>query len=167
MKRAQMKTLERLGTVELIQDAITHRGGYWMWMVADRFPLDGLDIQDTPSFITYGVSNGVHTLSVGERFPLELIHMIALESSLIDLLSLASSSRVLRSMLLGSEASRNSLATAWIAKNALWYAPATSGPEPHGSMRNRARIWKVAEQIEEIERQNGIYDWLSNIPCYW
>lgn len=171
------RTIERLGNVELIQDAITQRGGYWMWMVANRFPLDSLATQDTPSFITHGVSNNDHTLSMVERLPLELIYMIALESSLTSLLSLTSSSRVLRSMLLGSESSRNSLAAAWVVKNAPWYVPATSGLEAQyemhkirdpwaylqryfasSSMRNRARIWKVAEQIEETARQIGLCD---------
>ncbi|EIW78963.1 hypothetical protein CONPUDRAFT_83342 [Coniophora puteana RWD-64-598 SS2] len=175
LKYSELRYLEELGDVEAIEDAIVHRGGYWMWMRPDRFPLDDVATQCAPSFVTHGVSKSNHTLSVLERLPLELLHIIAHRCSLTSLLSLASASRIIRFLLLGSETSRNSLAAAWITKNAPWFSPVTSGLEPRyemnkvrdawvylqrccasGSMRNRARIWKLAEQIEEVATRSGL-----------
>jgi len=140
-----------------------------------RFPLDDVATQYAPSFVTHRVSKSNHNLSILERLPLELLHIIALQCSLASLLSLASASRIIRFLLLDSETSRNSLAAAWITKNSLWFTPTTPSIEPcyemkkvrdgwaylqrccaSGSMRNRARIWKVAEQIEKLAARSGL-----------
>jgi hypothetical protein len=66
---------------------------------------------------------------------------------------------------------RNALARSWIVKNAPWYFPnegCSLGAKDtvgwdylkrcfeSGSMRNRKRIWKVAEQIEQMADAIGI-----------
>jgi len=175
MKCRKVKELEKLGDVQKIKDAIAQWGGYWMWMRADRFPLDVVDKQSAPSFASPGVPSISPNASAIERLPLEIAHVIVLSGPLTSLLVLASASRTMRSILLGSEANCNTLATAWITRNAPWFAPATSDLEPHyemhkardawaylqgccasPSMRNRARIWKVAERIENIAEQSDI-----------
>jgi len=175
MRCTEVKALERLGDVQAIKDAIAHCGGYWMWMRADRFPLDAVCEQSAPSFTSLDVSPSSSNTSAIAKLPLELLHIIARECSLASLLSLASTSRTMRSMLLGSEPNRNALTTAWILWSAPCFAPASSVVEPRyemdkvqdawaylqrcrtsASMRNRARIWKIAEQIEAVAEQSGV-----------
>ncbi|EIW80455.1 hypothetical protein CONPUDRAFT_137655 [Coniophora puteana RWD-64-598 SS2] len=175
MRCKEVKALEGLGDVQMIKDAIVHRGGYWMWMRADRFPLDVVCDQSALSFTSLDVPLSSSNTPAIAKLPLELLHIIARECSLTSLLSLASTSRTTRSMLMGSEPNRNALATAWIMWSAPWFAPATSDTEPryemdkvqdawaylqrcraNASMRNRARIWKIAEQIEVVAEQSGV-----------
>ena len=66
---------------------------------------------------------------------------------------------------------RDTLARSWIAKNAPWYIPdeiPDSGANDviswaylkgclgSGSMRNRRRIWRIAEQLEQMADGIGI-----------
>jgi hypothetical protein len=105
-----------------------------------------------------------------EQLPFELIYQIVHELPLQSLLSFVSTSRNLRANLLGIESDRNALAHSWIVKSAPWYFPddgslvvkGTLGWEylkrcfQSGSMRNRKRIWRVAEQLEKLSDAIGI-----------
>ncbi|EIW79002.1 hypothetical protein CONPUDRAFT_155687 [Coniophora puteana RWD-64-598 SS2] len=175
MKCREVKELEKFGDVQKIKDGIAQRGGYWMWMRADRFPLGNIGEGSIPSFASPNVPPTSANASAVEKLPLELLHMIVLLGPLTSLLSLASTSRSMRSILFGSEDNCNTLAIAWITHNAPWFVPPTSDMESQDemhkiqhawtylqrcctspSMRNRARIWKVAERIEDVAVQSGV-----------
>jgi hypothetical protein len=104
-----------------------------------------------------------------ELLPFELIYRIIHDLPLSSLLSFLSTSRNLRSSLIGLPTDRDALARSWIITNAPWYYPDEgSSPEgvvgweylqrciDSGSMRNRRRIWRVAEQLERLAVEIGI-----------
>jgi len=106
-----------------------------------------------------------------ELLPFELVSQIANYLPLPSLLSLVSASRHLRFKFVGLPSDRDALARSWIANNAPWYLPRENlclgadnvvGWEylkrclESGSMRNRQRIWKVAEQLEKKANEIGI-----------
>ncbi|EIW78958.1 hypothetical protein CONPUDRAFT_138222 [Coniophora puteana RWD-64-598 SS2] len=174
---AQVVALEELGDLDVIKEAIVCQGGLWVWMGPDRFPLDG-----TPGdgLILPALSESPlpkDNISTVEKLPFELLCAIVAEGSLSSFLSLASTSRTMHALLLGSESDRNAVAFAWIFKNAPWYIPIDSSDEENprfemrkvsgmwaylrrcrssASMRNRERIWRAAEQIEEFAKKCGV-----------
>ena len=128
-----------------------------------------------------------------ERLPHELLVIIGVQIPLHTFLSLASTSRTLRSKSIRDEADRDMIARAWIQRDAPWYMPLPLHPSlkqewvnpkhreatdsdydvpvdamavigwgylrrclESGSMRNRKRIWAVAEQIERRADELGV-----------
>jgi hypothetical protein len=105
------------------------------------------------------------SLSSIEQLPIELLIQITSYLPLTNLLIFTTTSRHLRSKLLGSPSDRNALAHAWIECSAPWYILTSDDSAQtlerevvvgwaylrrcveSGSMRNRRRIWKVVEQL--------------------
>jgi len=169
----EIVTLEELGDVGSIKSTIVHRGGFWMWMRPDNFPLKAKSEPLSPSLTSPPATPGFSAgpTSALENLPFELLRMIALEGPLSSLLSLTLTSRTLRSKYFHSEEGRNNIARMWIQRQAPWYIPATTDAEAQfeldglrnvgawgylqrcyasASMRNRRRIWQVAERIEQL-----------------
>ncbi|EIW78987.1 hypothetical protein CONPUDRAFT_166830 [Coniophora puteana RWD-64-598 SS2] len=73
LKYRELRDLEELEMVkaieEAIEDAIVHRGGYWMWMRADRFPLVDASTQCAPAFVTQSVSKKITTCLFSKDSP--------------------------------------------------------------------------------------------------
>jgi len=173
MEEHEVIALEELGNVEAIRETIVHRGGFWMWMRPDRYPMDTPSAHD-PTLYSIGHSSSLllPNRPAIEKLPFELLCMIALEGPLPPMISLAATSRFMHSILLGSTADRNALAAAWLQTRAPWYIPSTSDAEGaqlemhkvhevgaweylrrchlSASMRNRRRVWQVAERIERL-----------------
>jgi len=171
MTPAEVAPLEELGDCKAIKEVMMHRGGLWMWMSPDRFPLETTPEEMTISLVSSGLSPPKDNLAPIEKLPFELLYAIVLEGPPSSLLSLASTSRSLYALILGSESDRNAIASAWIIKNAPWYIPVDCSDEEtprsdlrrtsdtwtylrrcreSASMRNRERIWRIVEQIEEL-----------------
>lgn len=118
-------------------------------------------------------------LSKIEQLPVKVLFQISTLLPLPSLLNFFSASRQLRYMHLGFEPDRDALALTWIQTTGVWYLPVPqdklSSDEgdavigwaylrrclQNGSMRNRRRIWRVVEQIEELADETGI---LNQIP---
>jgi F-box domain len=100
-----------------------------------------------------------------EQLPLELLIQITSYLPFTSLLFFSSTSRRLRSKLFRFSSDRDAVARAWVERSAPWYLP-YSGVSVEtlnskvvigwaylrrclesGSMKNRRRIWKVAEQL--------------------
>jgi hypothetical protein len=106
-----------------------------------------------------------------EQLPYELASQIAHELPLPSLLSTFSTSRWLRSKFLSLASDRDALACSWMVHNTPYYLP-DEGPGSgvdegvgwrylqrclcSGSMRNRKRIWQIAEQLELLADEVGI-----------
>jgi len=171
MTSTEAAASEELGDCEAIKEMMMHRGGLWMWMSPDRFPLEATPEEMTTSLVLLGLSSPKDNPAPIETLPFELLYAIILEGHLSSLLSLASASRSLYTLILGSERDRNAIALAWIVKNAPWYIPVDCSDEEtprsdlrrtsdtwtylrrcraSASMRNRERIWRIVEQIEEL-----------------
>jgi len=107
-----------------------------------------------------------------EHLPVELVVYIVSLLSLPSLVSFLSVSRCIRSKLIGSAADKDALACSWIGISAPWYqvvVPDGFAWEgsiiqkddvvmgwaylrrciDSGPMRNRKRIWGIAEQLEK------------------
>jgi hypothetical protein len=113
-------------------------------------------------------------LSIIEQLPVEILFQISALLPLPSLLNFLAASRQLRSMLLGFELGRDALARTWIRTTGLWYLPVpyekslSDGVDTvidwvylrrclrSGSTRNRRRIWRVVEQIEDMADKLGI-----------
>ena len=124
-------------------------------------------------------------LSRIEQLPVELLSCITCLLPLSTLLSFLTVSRSLWSNLIGSISDRDALARAWIHVSAPWYEVIV--PEDYlfeecikpddvlmgwaylrwcldsGPMRNRKRIWGIAEQLERKADQMGIWYLLISI----
>jgi hypothetical protein len=105
------------------------------------------------------------SLSSIEQLPIELLIQITSYLPLTTLLYFTSTSYHLRFKLLGFSSDRDAVAHAWIHCSAPWYRPTSynslgtlKSTEVVGwvylrrciesrSMRNRRRIWKIAEQL--------------------
>lgn len=136
---------------------------------AHRFPLKSTNSANEPIHIEPPSYDAAH--SALELLPFELISQIANYLPLPSLLSLVSACRQLRFELLGLPSDRDALARSWITENEPWYLPEEKsclcandvvGWEyikrclESGSMKNRKRIWKVAEQLEKMANGIGI-----------
>jgi len=131
------------------------------------FPFQDTDSENGPIHTEQPSNPSQSTI---EHLPFELTYQIVHELPLQSLLSFASTSRQVRANLLGIESDRNALAHSWIAKHAPWYFPDEGSLGTNntvgwkylkrcfesGSMRNRKRIWKVAEQLEQMSDMIGI-----------
>ena len=106
-----------------------------------------------------------------EQLPYEIISQIVHDLPLRSLLAVVSTSRQLRSNFLYRAPDRDMLAHSWIVKTAPWYLPDQGlgsrtndivGWEylkrclGNGSMKNRRRIWRIAEQLEQMADVLGI-----------
>jgi hypothetical protein len=121
-------------------------------------------ILEPPSILT--------PLSKIEDLPVEVVFQISTLLPLPSLLNFLSTSRQLRCMHLGLERDRDALAFTWIHTTGVWYLPQDKPSSDegdaiigwaylrrclqNGSMRNRRRIWGVAEQIEVLADETGI-----------
>jgi len=159
--------------IELVKNAVIHEGMFWVWMRPDRFPLEATSAGHLfiPSIVDFpSVTQAVSKI---EKLPFEVVSPIASQLPLPSLLSLLSTSRYLRFKFLGFESDRNALARTWIAANAPWYqVPNDKSPSEKdvpvigwtylrrcfesGSMRNRRRIWRIAEQVERMADELSI-----------
>ncbi|KAG8701666.1 hypothetical protein FRC09_005201 [Ceratobasidium sp. 395] len=158
--------LDYAGRAEDIAETIKTRG-YWMWMRPDRFPIG--THYASRSYLTVLSPVSAHPMSSGliATLPPEILHAIVLHLSPLDVLSLARANKAVYSALIGNTA----LAKAYMRSQTPWYLPygeaelkwwhANGGDEAIGweylrrchteshSMKNRKRIWKAAESIEE------------------
>lgn len=172
MSHEAFLSLAYLRNKRLIRDTIIHRGRYWIWMRPDRFPFEHDSKFSTPPSVLSAPFASISKTKL-ECLPFELISMIASHTPFPTLLVLAASSRSLRFQLLAFEVDRNTLAHTWMQRSAPWFCP-VSQHEPYkpspipdswqylarcfhsGSMRNRKRIWKIAEQIEDLADGCGV-----------
>jgi hypothetical protein len=135
-----------------------------------RLPTSDETLDDDRFFIPVVLNppSGLHSFSSIERFPFELLIKITSYLPLTNLLSITSTSRHLRSTLLGFSSDRDAVAHAWIKCSAPWYLPTSDNSvKPRkskgvigwlylrrclesGSMKNRRRISKVVEQLWKI-----------------
>ncbi|KAG8739114.1 hypothetical protein FRC11_000912, partial [Ceratobasidium sp. 423] len=169
-----------MGAAEDIAETLRKRG-FWMWMRPDRFPIEPAStpqptINITKAQLAESLSNG--TIS---KLPLEIVQCIARELDVRDVIVLATLNKVLYYYLLGNQEARDSLARAYIHRHARWCLPygeselkwwnERRGDDALGwdylrrcwseshSMRNRRRIWRAAESIEEecewLEKEFG------------
>jgi hypothetical protein len=136
---------------------------------ARSFPFKSTGSANEPVHIEPPPYDAAH--SALELLPFELVSQIANYLPLPSLLSLVSACRQLRFEFLGLPSDRDALVRSWITKNAPWYLPEETlclGADDvvgweyikrcleSGSMRNRKRIWKVAEQLEKMANGIGI-----------
>jgi hypothetical protein len=121
-----------------------------------------------------------------EGLPVEILVQVVSGIPLPSLLSFLSASRLLRFKLLGFESDRDSMVRAWMQNCAPWYLPdigSNDGAEnkadkqissedvdtkPIGwgylrrcvgdpSMKNRKRIWGIAQQLERMADDIGVW----------
>ncbi|KAF8607245.1 hypothetical protein BDV93DRAFT_488239 [Ceratobasidium sp. AG-I] len=160
-------SLEEIGTPDDIADVIRDKG-FWMWMRPDRFPVDSS--AQTSAFSAVGPLGVPPDMSI-TRLPSELLHSIALQLPFSGIVSLARLHRAMYYQLLGSLETRDRLAKAYMRSQARWCLPFgeaerrwwndRKGDDALGwdylkrcwsescSMRNRRRVWRAAESIEE------------------
>ncbi|QRV76886.1 F-box protein [Ceratobasidium sp. AG-Ba] len=162
--------MDSRGTSEEIADMIRSRG-YWMWMRPDRFPIDSSATPQSSQNISFDEPK--QTVSPKSIFglPLEILHSLVAYLPLSDVISLALSSKTLYNLLLSKMATRDTIAKSYVRLQAPWYLPYgeaelkwwndRNGDKVLGweylkrcfvtshSMRNRRRIWKAAESIEQ------------------
>jgi len=160
--------LESLGDVELVKKAIIDDGKFWVWMRPDSFPLNPTPLDDFAVPTILEPPSTSTPLSKIEQLPVKVLFQISTLLPLPSLLKFLSTSRHLRCMHLCFEPDRDALALKWIQTTGTWYLPvpqdkpSSDGRDAvigwaylrrclqNGSMRNRRRIWEVAEQIEYL-----------------
>lgn len=141
-----------------------------------RFPVQIEDVY-TEDPVHIKAPDQPHEDSKVENLPPEIFTLIASHvTSISDLLSFAATSHRLQYIVFGLASNRDAIARAWIRCQAPWYIPPEGGnvnAEPNeevqsmngtcvglswaylrqccasGSMRNRKRIWRVVESLEE------------------
>ncbi|KAG8713113.1 hypothetical protein FRC09_019081 [Ceratobasidium sp. 395] len=170
LSRKGLMELDYPGRAEKIAETIKTRG-YWMWMRPDRFPIG--THHASRSYLTVPSPVPAHPTSSGliATLPPEILHTIVLHLSLLDMCSLARVNKAVYNALIGNMDARDVLAKAYMRSQIPWYLPhgeaelkwwhARGGDEAIGweylrrcyaeshSMKNRKRIWKAAESIEE------------------
>ncbi|KAG9122938.1 hypothetical protein FRC07_000487 [Ceratobasidium sp. 392] len=146
------------------------RTNLWMSYRPVSFPIEPNESPQSYLAIMSSVAQPVSHGSVA-ALPVELLHTIAQHLSLSDVISLAATSRRVYNTLVGSKGARDALAKAYMRSQARWCLPYgkdelkwwhdKKGDDALGweylrrcyahshSMRNRRRIWKAAESIEE------------------
>ncbi|KAJ6542650.1 hypothetical protein B0H19DRAFT_305128 [Mycena capillaripes] len=184
MEIEEIVALEECGDVVKIKQIIVHRGSFWIWMRPDIFPSRAEDPDaEEPAHIE--APTQLHKVAVVESLPPELFTVVVSHiHTLYDLLSFAATSHKLRHLLLGVPSNRDANARAWIRRQAPWYIPTRGGNAKEdgtggdvervdgtdiilswsylrqccasGSMRNRKRIWLVAELLEEKAIELGL-----------
>ncbi|KAG8711350.1 hypothetical protein FRC08_015989 [Ceratobasidium sp. 394] len=166
----EIQALEEKGSPEDIAEVIRSKG-HWIWMRPDRFPIDPCNTsqspQDAPSFPPTQPPPDDSIAAL----PLELLHSIALHLPLSDIVSFSAVNKRVYNALLGNAGTRDTLARSYMRLQEPWYLPygeaelkwwhERNGDKALGweylkrcrtqshSMRNRRRIWKAAESIEE------------------
>jgi hypothetical protein len=174
--KKKLPELELLNDVELIRQAIIWEGKFWVWMAPHEFPLSELPHDNS---IIPGVLNRPTYFCAPSKFeqlPSEIFVDIASRCTLSSLLSLVSTSHHIRFTHLAFLSDRDILARAWIRMSAPWYEVnfPTKPPNQRSdwrlwmgwsyltrclsspSMRNRRRIWDIAEQLERRANEIGI-----------
>ncbi|KAG8775187.1 hypothetical protein FRC12_001621 [Ceratobasidium sp. 428] len=147
--------------------------GYWVWMRPDRFPID----EALPShsarwpFTMTSPPTDSSYIPLISQLPPELILHLCSEMSLSDIVALAETGKTLYNQLIGTQEARDNLAKMYMYSHARWCLPYgetelkwwndRNGDDTLGwdymrrcytdsySMRNRRRIWQVAESIED------------------
>ncbi|KAG8726970.1 hypothetical protein FRC12_022905 [Ceratobasidium sp. 428] len=174
--------LEETGTPEDIAELL-RAAGYWMWMRPDRFPVDishpTYTRPTSPTLVVLLADSDSSRVPISQ-LPIELLLSICSDLPLPDIITLATSSKVLYVPLLGTLEACDALAKTYMHTRARWCLPHgeaelkwwndRNGDEALGwdymrrchvenhSMRNRRRIWRAAESIEdECEKvENGV-----------
>ncbi|KAF8607243.1 hypothetical protein BDV93DRAFT_542226 [Ceratobasidium sp. AG-I] len=163
-----ISSLEELGTPDDIADVLRDKG-FWMWMRPDRFPVDSPT--QTPSFFAVVRPTKIIPNTSITKLPSELLHSIALHLPLSSVVSLARLNKTTYYHLIGGLEARDTLARAYMRTQARWCLPFgeaecrwwddRDGDDALGwgylkrcwsesySMRNRRRVWRAAEAIEE------------------
>ena len=137
-----------------------------------RFPISDEPMDHDRSFIPVVLEypSDSQSLSSIEQLPFELLIKLTSYLPLTTLLSFTSTSRHLRSILLGFSSDRDAVAHAWIECSGPWYLPPSNDPiskvffgwaylrrcGESGSMRNRRRIWKAVAQLWEMAVELGL-----------
>ncbi|KAF8602320.1 hypothetical protein BDV93DRAFT_524099 [Ceratobasidium sp. AG-I] len=167
-----LASLEEIGNPNDIADVIRDRG-FWMWMRPDRFPIGSSTCASTSTTVV----RPVEFMSKASimNLPLELLHSVALQLPLSSITTLA---RINRTMYHQFLQARDALAKVYMRMQARWCLPfgeaerrwwdERNGDDALGwdylkrccsesySMRNRRRIWRTAESIEEeCEREEA------------
>lgn len=186
LKFDDIPTMKKLLYSPITAERIVFGEQFWLHMQPDCFPstLDSnkfipSHLRYRPSYgFTFGrsrvtaasdnIHSGAHTI---KDMPYDILILIAIRLSLPNLLSLLGTCRGIRSRMLGSPGSRNTLAHAWIHEQAQYYIPIGDNQIyisnqlgwdylnrclRSGSMRNRRRIFWVAQQIERIADELGV-----------
>ncbi|CAE6386791.1 unnamed protein product [Rhizoctonia solani] len=169
VEKEELLKIGGLGTPEDIAEVLRTRG-FWMWMRPDRFPLTpATTIRPITTIAEGDLSTSLHEAI--SKLPPEILQYIALELDLKDIIVFATLNKTLYWRLIGTREARDSLAKAYIRTHARWCLPSGEAElnwwnERNGddslvweylercwskshSMRNRRRIWKAAESIEE------------------
>ncbi|QRV94916.1 hypothetical protein RhiJN_22934 [Ceratobasidium sp. AG-Ba] len=166
-----IEALENRGTSEEIAELLLE-GGYWFWIRPDRFPVDTTHEPPVEASGLPVLSQTQQTRrSPLSKLPTELLYTVFSHLSLCDIVSIATTDKTLWFRLLGTTNVRDHLAKAYMNSSARWCLPHGEAEltwwndrngdsalgwsymkrcysESH-SMRNRRRIWQVAESIEE------------------
>ncbi|KAK4701671.1 hypothetical protein P7C70_g4558, partial [Phenoliferia sp. Uapishka_3] len=150
-------------TVENIKRALVHEGKWWVWMRPDRFPLKSLPSGTPPSTSHTEFPTNASTSSPSiHSLPTDILIMIASILPLHSLLSLSTTSRLIRAKLL-ARGGTDVVARAWLGAEGVYWLPEEFEEVPDGgwgayvqrcagsgSMRNRKRIWGVVGRLEEF-----------------
>ncbi|QRV80419.1 hypothetical protein RhiJN_08434 [Ceratobasidium sp. AG-Ba] len=165
-----IEALENRGTSEEIAELLL-QGGYWFWIRPDRFPVDTNELPVEASSLPVFSQTQQTRWPTLPKLPTELLYTIISHLSLSDIVSIARTDKTLWFRLLGTTNVRDHLAKAYMHSSARWCLPhgeaeltwwnQRNGDSALGwsymkrcyseshSMRNRRRIWQVAESIEE------------------
>ncbi|GAA5847522.1 hypothetical protein JCM5353_004937 [Sporobolomyces roseus] len=109
---------------EVIKQRLVHEGGYWVWMAGDVFPLSPSHLPVYPLVPSYGQISSLNPRSPAlTNLPFDILSEIASFLPLPSLLSLASTTPVIRQRLLGSPSSRSQTAREWLANAGRCWLP--------------------------------------------
>ncbi|KAG9084704.1 hypothetical protein FS749_005026 [Ceratobasidium sp. UAMH 11750] len=170
LSEEKIEGLEAKGSPGDIAEIIRSRG-HWVWMRPDRFPIKPSNASHQFQKIQpFTLIQPPPAASIA-TLPTELLHSIALHLPLSDIVSLAAAHKAVYNALLGGAGTRDILARSYMRLQEPWYLPygeaelkwwhERDGDDALGweylrqcctqshSMRNRKRIWKAAESIEE------------------
>jgi len=141
-----------------------------------RFPIESPEVEgdeEVPPVHSEAAAADRRSLSRIENVPLEILFRIAFHLELPSLLSFATTSRSIRRSLLGDRSARNAVGKALIERHLPHLLPAPPGEAkpsaPAGawsylrrclespSMRNRRRIWAIAQRLEMMADRLGFW----------
>ncbi|KAG8736681.1 hypothetical protein FRC10_009044 [Ceratobasidium sp. 414] len=170
LSEQEIRALEEKGNPEDVAEVVRSRG-HWIWMRPDRFPIESCNTSQPSRYILSFAPIQPPPDGSITTLPPELLHSIASHLPLSNIISLAAANKVLHNVLLGDAGARDTLAKSYMRLQEPWYLPygeaelkwwrERNGDEVLGweylkrcsakshSMRNRRRIWKAAESIEE------------------
>ncbi|KAG8775185.1 hypothetical protein FRC12_001619 [Ceratobasidium sp. 428] len=174
--------MEDNGTPEEIAELL-RSAGYWMWMRPDRFPICTTNSSHTRRPLALTSPIDPDPLTPISCLPIELLLHLCSELSISGIVALAETGKAFYNQLIGTHEARDTLAKVYMRLHARWCLPHgeaelewwndRNGDDALGwdymrrchtgsySMRNRRRIWQVAESIEnecEKEEANAIWE---------